>query len=200
MPTGYTCRIIDSKKPLTLHQYALLCARAFGACVEMRDDSLDVPIPEDGFKVSSYHQDEKIKAKRRLSKLLKMTPKQIAAFNAREKVKAIKSYERIIKKYEQEDKRLNDMRAQVMRWSPDEGLRPLKNFMLQQIDVSLNGPSQYAQNGLASAKAKNDYYTDAVEQAKNNIQYHDKHYQDDVRRNDERNQWLRSLRNSLPAE
>lgn len=200
MPTGYTCRIIDSKKPITLRQYALLCARAFGACIEMREDSLDVPIPEEGFKVSSYHQNEKIKAKRRLSKLLKMTPKQIATFNTREKTKRIKSYSHMIKKDEEENRRFGDMRVQVAEWAAPEALVDLKKFMLEQIDISINSPSQYAQNALAAAEAKTDYYTDAIEQAKNDIQYHEEHYQNDVERNNARNQWLKTLRDSLPAE
>lgn len=200
MPTGYTCRIVNSKKPITLRQYALLCARAFGACVEMREDSLDVPIPEEGFKVSSYHQDEKIKAKRRLSKLLKMTPKQIAVFNAREKAKRIKSYSLMIRGGEEENRRFGDMRAQVVQWAAPEALVDLKKFMLEQIDTSINFPSQYAQNALAEAKTKTDYYTDAIEQAKNDIQYHEEHYQKDVEQNNARNQWLKALRDSLPAQ
>jgi hypothetical protein len=43
MPTGYTAPIADG---MTFEQFALGCARAFGALVTMRDEPSDAPIPE----------------------------------------------------------------------------------------------------------------------------------------------------------
>ena len=44
------------------------CARAFGACIMMRDESVDAPIPEE-FKPSTYHIEELEKAKSDLKKV-----------------------------------------------------------------------------------------------------------------------------------
>ena len=46
MPTGYTADIQDGKIT-TLREYALSCARAFGALIMMRDDPHDAPIADD---------------------------------------------------------------------------------------------------------------------------------------------------------
>lgn len=51
MPTGYTAAIADG---IDFKTYALSCARAFGALVEMRDEPANAPIPEE-FKPSSYY-------------------------------------------------------------------------------------------------------------------------------------------------
>ena len=65
MATGYTHSI---KNDITFEQFALLCARAFGACIEMRDDPTDKPIPKK-FKVDSYHAKELKEAKTKLKTL-----------------------------------------------------------------------------------------------------------------------------------
>jgi hypothetical protein len=46
MPTGYTC-IIEDKPDVTFAEYVWRCARAFGALLSMREDSLDAPIPDE---------------------------------------------------------------------------------------------------------------------------------------------------------
>lgn len=40
MPTGYTAGILDNKIT-TFSEFALLCSRAFGATIHMREDDLD---------------------------------------------------------------------------------------------------------------------------------------------------------------
>ena len=52
MPTGYTAAIADG---VTFEQFALNCARAFGALIDMRDEPSDAPIPE-RFEPSNYHE------------------------------------------------------------------------------------------------------------------------------------------------
>jgi hypothetical protein len=68
MPTGYTEGV--SKGEITdFKVYALRCARAFGACVMLRDEPVTDEIPE--FEPSDYHQ-----------KRLKEAQTQLAEFNA----------------------------------------------------------------------------------------------------------------------
>ena len=61
MPTGYTA-FIENGKVKTAKQFLHLCLRAFGICVRMRDDSLEVeddytPKIIDGYqKDIEYHQ------------------------------------------------------------------------------------------------------------------------------------------------
>jgi len=67
MPTGYSAPVLEGKIK-TLPEFALLCARAFGACVNMRDDSMSADIPEE-FPVSDYHSKAYKQASRKLNRL-----------------------------------------------------------------------------------------------------------------------------------
>ena len=52
MPTGYTSKIKDD---ITFEQYAMGCARAFDALIDMRDEASDALIPEE-LTPSNYHE------------------------------------------------------------------------------------------------------------------------------------------------
>jgi len=41
MPSGFTSDIYDGKK-ITFKDFTLKCARAFGACIHLRDDPITV--------------------------------------------------------------------------------------------------------------------------------------------------------------
>ena len=56
MPTGYTA-VIQDNLDISMKDFALVCARAFGACVMMRDEPFDTPIPEE-FVPDTYHTDK----------------------------------------------------------------------------------------------------------------------------------------------
>lgn len=53
MPTGYTANI---KNGITFEEFALDCARNFGALIIMRDEPKDAPIPEQ-FEASKHHEE-----------------------------------------------------------------------------------------------------------------------------------------------
>lgn len=55
MPTGYTHGVQDGTVT-EFRDFALICARAFGATILMRDDPMDAPIPDE-FQSSTYHLD-----------------------------------------------------------------------------------------------------------------------------------------------
>ena len=64
MPTGYTCHIEDGTVT-TLRQYALTCARAFGACASMRDEPLTV-LPPSKVEPDTRYCDGPLAATRRV--------------------------------------------------------------------------------------------------------------------------------------
>jgi hypothetical protein len=64
MPTGFTADICKGAE-VSFEDFAMTCARAFGALYSMRDEPMDAPIPET-FVASGYHADELEKAKARL--------------------------------------------------------------------------------------------------------------------------------------
>ncbi|MBS3155164.1 hypothetical protein J4404_01555, partial [Candidatus Woesearchaeota archaeon] len=74
MPTGYT--YIIGEKDITFKEFALRCARGFGALVEMRDDSLEARIPNK-FYPCSYHKEQIGEAQKQLDRVQNMSLKEV---------------------------------------------------------------------------------------------------------------------------
>jgi hypothetical protein len=75
MPTGYTAPIADG---MTFEQYALGCARAFGALVTMRDEPSDAPIPEK-LEPDTYYQRSLEASQLELDRVMSLTAAEIVA-------------------------------------------------------------------------------------------------------------------------
>jgi len=88
MPTGYTAKLMESGQ--TFQDFVMQCARAFGACVMMRDDPMDAPIPE-RFEPSDYNVKRLAEAKAELVKLQAMTNDEKIAFGESKKAESIAS-------------------------------------------------------------------------------------------------------------
>lgn len=92
MPTIYTSDIRDG---ISFKTFALNCARAFGACVEIRDEpGGGEKIPE-AFKASDYHLKKAIEDCNKLLVLNNMTPAEaereaLAAWQQAEKYRLAK--------------------------------------------------------------------------------------------------------------
>jgi len=134
MPTGYT---EDIKKGITFPQFAMSCARAFGACITMRDDSTDTPIPEE-FKPSDWNLEELRKAEVTLEKLKDMTETEAERFA---RVEYWQESNRIVLEIKEDRKLMAQYRSmleKVRQWQPPtlEHIE-FKDFMVQQIERSI---------------------------------------------------------------
>src|SRR5687768_6886698 len=72
MPTGYTHPVVDGKIT-EFNDFALSCARAFGALITMRDDAMDAPIPEEFKPETNYHDDRIAADTKRMGEIQAMT-------------------------------------------------------------------------------------------------------------------------------
>lgn len=79
MATGYTYELID-KPETTFEAFALRCSRAFGALIEMREESADAPIPTE-IKPSTYHLDALRKAEAEARRFETMTLAEAATLS-----------------------------------------------------------------------------------------------------------------------
>lgn len=82
MPTGYTASVQDGKIT-EFRDFAMQCARAFGATITMRDDPSDAPIPE-AFEPENYNAKRLIEAQEEIARLNAMTDDEKAAKEIRE--------------------------------------------------------------------------------------------------------------------
>ena len=135
MPTGYTAFIEDGEIT-NVKDFILLCTRAFGVALEIRDEPLSVPTPIE-FKPAIKWETKKLNEfKTEMEHLLTISDEdfhnEITKRNNEELQKAKQRYE--------EQCQLNDiytkMLEQVERWNPPENCEDLKAFVIEQLQIS----------------------------------------------------------------
>lgn len=195
MPTGYTAKILEGAD---FKQFAMGCARAFGACVEMRDEPGDAPIPEE-FKPSNYHTEAYENALKEYHRLSSMTGAARLSFGEAAKARSIKSTQDYIDKEKAETEKYLAIRCEVEKWMPPTPEHVgLKEFMLQQIDVSIS-KGDYFERSLREEieKPALDYFRNALDAAKRGIKYHTEEQANEIQRQADRTKWIKDLRESL---
>jgi len=196
MPTGYTAKLVEQGQ--TFQEFVLTCARAFGACISLRDEPNETPIP-DKFEPSTYHAEQIKEAEEKLKSLKAMTLTQQLEFGMVEKDADNARYKEYIQKNTDENNRLTAMALMVGAWVPPTPEHTeLKAFMLQQIKVSMSN-SDYWDKQLKESEEKPviSYYEEAVATVERDIKYHTKELAEEIRRTDEQNEWVRKLRESI---
>lgn len=194
MPTGYTAAIADG---IDFKTYAMNCAHAFGALVELRD-SPNAPIPDE-FKPSTYHAEAIEKARADLIALAKMTPAEgeraaAKAFDDAETNRAVRLQEKrdLRAKYEA-------MLAKVNAWTaPTPEHVGYHEFMRTQIEQSIRfdcDESYYLKPTKRMTGA--EWAADRLASLQRDVAYHTKEHAAEVERAASRTAWVRALRQSL---
>lgn len=196
MPTGYTAKLMERGQ--TFPEFVLTCARAFGACIDLRDEPHGAPIPE-AFSPSDYYVKALADAQLLVSTLTAMGEIAQREFGKRQKQNAIEQSRNYVAEKKLENQRLEDMRVQVEEWAPPtQEHEGIKKFMLQQISISMNDTS-YSEEILISNEEKEpiDFYYAALVSAKSSAEYHAKKSQQEAKRSDGNTEWVKQLRESL---
>lgn len=182
----------------TFQEFVMQCARAFGACVTMRDDPMDAEIPT-RFEPSDYNAKRLTESKSELARLQAMTNAERIAFGESRKAESLAGSEKWIAKEMKQNKRLEEMETKVTEWQPPtKDHAGLKEFMLQQIGVSKNS-LDYHEKSLAETRKKSPmvFYAEAVTSAERDIEYNTKGHAEEVERANSRTQWVQQLRASI---
>lgn len=183
----------------TFPEFALECARAFGALIMMRDAAPGAPIPK--FSPSDHNRKALSKAKRELARLLKLTPKGQLEHGTRARNASIKSARDWLKRDQEGNARLHEVEAKVQAWeAPTPDHAGLKKFMLEQINIS-KGDCAYIERHIHEVESKSPmgYFAAAVASARRDIEYHTKAQAEEIDRTEGRNKWVKILRDSLPT-
>lgn len=193
MPTGYTVKVTDGRVT-TLHDFALSCAKAFGACIDMWDDDFDKPIPDE-FKVSPYYTEKLAEAQQQLAEIAALTPAKVEAAAEEAFNVAQDAYETTKYTFERENARLAEMVEKVKAWTPPtQDHAGLKNFMLQQLDSSkvsleyLTAPIKHSGP---------DWQRKRIEDLHRDVAYYAEAAAKELERVNERNAWLKTLRGAI---
>lgn len=199
MPTGYTCKVQDGT--LTeFRDFALECARAFGALIEMRDQPAGVPIPDE-FKADVSYYDQLIATGR--AQLDALTGIKLAECDLRaaaDHEQAMKGWHERKAERDRQRVRYASMIEKVEAWIPPTPEHyELKDFMLEQLRSSLkfdcvgyDTPPE-PQTGAA-------WLGDQVRRHERSISYGTEQRAKEIERVDGRNEWVRRLRESLSGQ
>lgn len=196
MPTGYTA---DIKDGITFKTYAMNCARAFGACVLLRDEPGGGEKIPDAFEPSSYHADRAAEAKSELSRIGEMSPAQRdrAAAKAWDEAETYR-FERLAAMRAQQQS-YEAMLAQVNAWTPPTPEHVgLHEFMREQITKSIDWDCD-APHLLVPAKRQTgeQWAAERVVALARDIEYHERKHEKEVERAASRTAWVQALRTSL---
>jgi len=194
MPTGYTAGVEDGTIT-DFKEFAMSCARAFGACISLRDSSWDAPIPYE-FKPSQYHKTALQQAHAEYAVLMGMSEKDKKIDCEEENNRRIDSYLEMVARGKEIRKRYDSMLREVRAWiPPTEEHTGLKEFMIQQISESTKY-SDYTPEKQETL-TPDEWWDEKVERGKHDIGYHKKNWEKEVERCAKNSKWVADLRASL---
>lgn len=194
MPTGYTA---DIAKGITFEQYALGCARAFGALVMMRDDPADAEIPE-RFEPSDYHVKAIVEETATLAELRGMAPDEAARGAAEDYQRELQEHRRRKQERLELKNKYNAMLAQVVKWkSPSSDHDQYKEFMISQIRESIDFDCNERYVSEPVQLTGEEWLSKRIENSERMLEYHKRENAKEIERTESRNRWIAQLRESL---
>lgn len=202
MPSGFTEKIA---KGITFEEFAMICARGMGACISMRDDPLDKPIPDE-FKPSPYYKEHIAKHEKELVALEKMSRAKADLKAEEEYEKEVESRDEIFREKTDLKKKYDKMLVKVKAWKPPTpDHRELKEFMIRQIEGSI-GFDTWSDEELdryypVPVRLSGEQWKDKTRnKIMHDINYYKKEYREDCERVAYRNKWIKELRESLKPQ
>lgn len=136
MPTGYTAFIEDGE--ITAGKdFLLLCSRAFGVAVDIKEEPLTVPTPMK-FEVDGYYEKSLRRSLEELEKVKNMNEDEISKRMIKERDESKKYYLDLIDKEISLNKKYQKVRKEVEDWiPPTDKHNGIKKFALEQIDMCI---------------------------------------------------------------
>ena len=177
MPTGYTSFIEDGKVK-NAKQFLHLCLRGFGVLTFMRDASLKVKddytsdINKDHEEVRSYHQKALENARKNLAKCQNLSDDELYQMFLKKEENDTEYYVEQLQHNELYDK----IAGEIRNWDCDPELNGLKNFALNQIEISKHKPDTSGKIHTSKEdflkEKKDEYRKEVIEDAEWDIKYH----------------------------
>lgn len=198
MPTGYTA---DIKDGISFKTYAMNCARAFGACVLLRDEPGGGERIPERFEPSDHHTRQLAERREDLARIeaLDAAGREAEAAKAWDKAETYRSV------------RLDEMRkqraayvamlAQVDAWKPPTTDHVnFRAFMREQITQSIDWDCDESYHSTPTPLQTGDEWAaNRIAELHRDIAYHEREHAAEVERAASRTQWVQALRGSLPA-
>lgn len=196
MPTGYTEKLM--REGQTFQEFVLTCARAFGALIDMRDNPSDAPIP-DKIEPSKYYTDKIKEASDKFEILYRMKDAEKEAYGQQQKDAILKTLNNNLVINEMENERLQGMRLLVQSWIPPTQKHiQLKEFMLRQIDISINKTDYYYKLIEEYEKlTPASFYIKNLSECKRSIDSYKKENKKEIKMAQSKTKWIQKLKKSI---
>lgn len=196
MATGYTYNIKDG---ISFKQFVMNCARAFGACIELRDEPLGGDVIPERFEPDNYCIKILKENRKELNKLSKMSFNE--AEQAAEEEWMTEEIARVGRIEERRKTRVAylSMLGNVRDWEPPtpDHVR-LKEFMIEQINLSIgydcsDSYDEKPRERLTGA----EWLSQQKKVLEDSIEYYQKRHIEEVERAFRNTKWVSDLRASL---
>lgn len=198
MPTGYTC-FIEEGDINTGRDFILLCTRAFGVAMEIRDEPLSVPTPKVFEPNIKYYTENLEKAIAEKARLTEMTKEEWHTECVKNKEKRIQDAK---EQYEQAidlDKKYLKVKHEVEEWNAPDNCKEIKKFALEQIQISRPNLNHYLEwiEIAEREDSDEDEYKTWMESYERDIAYAQEHIAEEIKRAKEKTQFMKELCDSL---
>lgn len=195
MPTGYTMNVSEGQ---SFESFVWGCAKAFGACVTMRDSDANEPVPQQ-FEPSDYHSKKAEELAREIRLLNKTSDALLAKTQYADEVACAKTYnEELLKKDKLEKERFASMMARVQAWTPpSKEHEPLKEFMIQQLGLTTKYANDTPYQTPPPPESITEYREKKYAKLVEDLKYHNDEHAKEVARVAQRNAWVVGLRASI---
>lgn len=194
MPTGYTADIANG---ITFKEYALRCARNFGALIMMREEPTGAPIPDE-FPPSDYYVKAIEVANKEISMLKSATKEELDNL-ASAKFRADKEYysKRLRDNSELKTKYMAMLREAKAYVPPTDDHIEYANFLVSQIEESINWDCNISHMKRLIRMTGRAYQTERLEKLTRDVNYHTAENAKEVQRASARSIWVKELKKSL---
>ena len=187
MPTGYTQQIIDGKIK-TPKEFLHLCLRNFGICAGMRDVPFEAQVDYTEF-IKKYYQDtigyysKKLEnAKKEYTRILNLSDEDLYKMYVKIFSDDRDYYQKRTDEIKEQNIKYQTFYDAIENWDCSEEFSNIKQFALNQIDISKEDEDSYVdklskkmltkEEFISNEKSK--YKEDLLNYSKSNIDYHQK--------------------------
>ena len=194
MPTGYTANL----EGITFPEFALRCARAFGALIDLRDEPFDAVIPN-CIEPSKYSRNQ-LAATVGILLGIESWDDAFAELDAKKaNEQALQKRETRLQESDATRKRYEAMIEHVKGWTPPTSEHDgLKDFMLKQLTESIKFDCfDTSDLPMPEARSGQEHKHARLCKILEDIEYHAKSYREELVRSRDRTEWIRQLRLSL---
>ena len=201
MPTGYTAPVQDGKIT-EFSDFALNCARAFGALILLRDSDTSLEttkrfIDNGSYLENSTYNEERIrKATERIAELRRMSDEEVLACAQSEANDVVRRNRERAVQTQTERARYENMLDKVKAWTPPtEDHVSFKNFMIEQLEGSIDFDCTPYQQPVPEVSLK--WRDDQIAMEERSLELAVKNIQESRKRDASRKAWIEGLINSL---